>query len=225
MTQFLIRSLLFSSIGATGFYGVVLLNYTFEIIEQFALLLVIVVGFWVGGWLFLILRLQKSESAVSRSIGEALGTAMVYTALFQGILYTVLVFMVIGYTVGGAELPENRAIFVQDFLFGAGYLSAMIFGAAGATVIFTYYRTRTRLLAAAYATIGVVVPIVAILTGWLTEQVEQHITYTLIGSTGFTLLISALLMTLFSTVEDPQIKRKAELRRRFRNKKREKPET
>jgi len=220
MSRFLIRSLLFSSVGATGIFSVVLLNYTFELIQQVALFLVIGVGFWVAGWLFLILRLQQSENTVSRTIGEALGAAMIYTSLFQGILYTVLVFMVIGYTIGGAELPESRTIFVQDFLFGAGYLSALIFGAAGATIIFTYYRTRTRLLAVFYATIGGVVPITAIVTGWLTEQVKQHITLTLIGAVGFTLVISALLMTLLSTIEDPQIKRKAELRRRLRNKKR-----
>jgi hypothetical protein len=207
---------LFASVGATGFYGAVLLNYAFELIEQIALFLVIGVGFWVGGWLFLILRLQKSDRAAVKALGEALGGAMTYTAIFQGIIYTVLVFMVIGYTIGGADLPESRTTFIQDLLVGAGYIAAMVFGAAGATVIFTYYRPRTRLLAAVYGLVGVAMPLVVLLTGWLRTQVIQHETLTLAGFVGFTLLISVLLMTLMATVEDPSYQRKAELRRRLK---------
>lgn len=224
MSRFLIRSLLFSSIGATGFYGTVLLNYSFELMQEFALLLVIPIGFWVGGWVFLILRLQRSENIVIRSLGEALGAAMTFTALFQGILYTVLVFMVVGYTAGGAELPESRTIFVQDFLFGAGYITVLVFGASGATVIFTHYRPRTRILAVIFTTIGVVIPLIALSTDWLNEQVTQNITFTLVGSVGFTLVISVLLMALLSTLEDPNYQRKAELKRRLKHRKREKSE-
>ena len=211
-----------SSVGATGFFGTVLLNYAFEILQQFALLLVIVVGFWVAGWLFAIQALQRSERAAVRVLGDVLGGAFMFTALFQGILYTVLVFMVVGYTLGGAEIPESRMVFLQDFLFGAGYLAALIFGASGATVMFTYYRWRTRLLAFVYGVIGAGVPLVTLLSGWLMDQVERNAALTLIASVGFALVISALLMTLLSTPPDPNAKRKAELRRRFKHRLREK---
>lgn len=218
MSRFLIRSLFVSSAGATGFYGVVLLNYGFELLQRFAMLLVVVVGFWVGGWLFLILRLQKSERAVVRGIGEALGTGMMYTSLFQGILYTVLVFMVLGYTAGGVELPDSRTAFVTDFLFGAAYLAALIFGASGATVFFTHHGMRTRVLAILYGAVGVAVPVTILVTGGFAEQVERNVVLALVNCLGFSLVLSYLLMTLLAAPEDPLAKRKAEIRSRLKKK-------
>lgn len=218
MMQYLIRVLQVSAVGATGFYSVVLLNYSFELMQQFALLIVPVIGLWVAGWLFLSLALQRSENVIVSGVGEMLGNVFVYTAFFQGILYTVLVFMMIDYLQPDVDLPPTRTAFIHDFLFGAGYLAAMIFAATGATVLFTRYRWRTRILALLLGGTGTAIPLMALLTGWLSDAVESNMMATLVGSVLFALVMSILLMLLFTQFEDPNYQRKAELKRRLRQK-------
>jgi|GEM_PF-1684082 len=218
----------FGMIGAgvtvTGFYGTVLLNYAYEILQQFAMLLVIIVGFWVGGLIFLIQFLSSRSNPVLKTLGEILGGVMMYTALFQGVLYTALVFMVVGSVAGFGELSDSASQFVYEMVFGMGYLSVLIYGSAGIVILTTYYRPRTRIwgISAGVASSAITLFLLLTQATALRELAETNLTLFIVTSVAYLLVWSVILMAILGQVEDDTYKKKAELRKRLKARQKDK---
>ncbi len=212
-----------AGVTVTGFYGTVLLNYTFEILQQFALLLVVAVGFWVGGLLFLIQFLTNQTNPVLRVIGEILSGMMMYTALFQGVLYTALVFMVVG-TVGGfGDFADSADQMVYDMVFGMSYLSVLIYGSTGIVIAVTYYRPRTRILGIALGLINTGITLFFLLfqADVLQELATSNLTLFTSASVIYLLIWSVIFMSIMAQVEDPLYEKKAKLKQRLKDRQRE----
>ncbi len=148
-----------SSISVTGYFATVMMNQTFEWMKEMAMLIVLPIGAFVAGVLSLISWLTKRESPFLKSMGEALGTGFTYTAIFQGLMFTTLVFWALGTTTGFGDIPESKARFLFDFAFGSGYLSVFVMGASGLTILFTFTNKLKRVFGALYAIITVALPL------------------------------------------------------------------
>ncbi len=146
------------AVGASGFYAALLLNHALELLTQFALLLVVAIGLWVFAWLLVIQRLQASKHPLLKRLGELLGAGFVYTAIFQGLIYSVLVFWVIGTLTGQGELPEHQVQVLQEFILASGYLSMLFFGGTGATICCLYHRPHKKGLGLFLALLGLGLP-------------------------------------------------------------------
>lgn len=220
MVMLLVRyGMIGAGVAVTGFYGTVLLNYAFEILQQFAMMLVVVIGFWVAGLIFLANFLTSQSNLVLRGIGEVFSGMMMYTALFQGILYTALLFMVVG-TVGGfGELADSSSGLIYDMVFGMGYLSVLIYGSAGMVILTTYYRPQTRILGISFGILNVVITLFLLLTQAenLREFAETNLTVFTAGSVAYLLVWSVLFMVILGQVEDDSYQKKAELKRRLKS--------
>jgi len=147
------------AIGATGYFGVLLMNHAFAIMQQFAMLMVILVGAWIALWIFGILWLQRRKNKTLSSIGEILGQAFGYTALFQAMVYLTLIFFAMGTAMGFGEAAEDATRFTFDFLFGSGYLSVFVYGGASATILFTDARTLWKVISGLCLPITVGLPL------------------------------------------------------------------
>jgi len=207
-----------AGITVTGFYGTILLNYAFEILREFALLLVVIVGMWVAGFVFLILFLKSRTNPILKLLGEVLGKVMMYSTLFQGVLYTALVFMVIGTFGGFAELADSANILIYDLVFGMGYLSVLIYGSASIVILLTYYRFRTRILGTVYGVLSIAMTLFSLLSQSqaLRELAMVNLTVFTVGSVAYFLVWSVLFMSILGEREDPSYQRKADLKRRLK---------
>jgi hypothetical protein len=148
------------ALGGTGLFGFVNLHYFYVFMAQMGLLFVPVIGVFVGAEIFLILWLQKHKNPAVARAGGYIGDALAYTALFQGVLFTTLVLWGLSVMFGfGGDAPQTRAEFLTDFMIGAGYLSAFIFGATGLTIVFAPHGGLVKLLGAFYAVATIAIPV------------------------------------------------------------------
>ncbi len=220
MLQLFIRiGLVGAGAGVTGFFGTILMTYAFELLQQFAMLLVIAIGGWVAGWLFLIKFLQSQSNSLLQFIGSIAEQVMTYTALFQGILYTALVFMVVGTTSGFGELADTASGVAYELSFVMGYLAIFIFGASSLTISFTYYHPRNRLLGVLYGIVSVGIVVVALLFGteWLRNLAEENVILFVVLVIVYLNLWSFLFMSIHTIVEDPIYAKKAKLKQRLKD--------
>lgn len=110
----------------------------YRVLSNFGLLLVVPIGLWIAGNIFLILKLSNSRTPWIAAAGQMLGAVWFYTALLQGVIYCVLVFMAISVSFDGAEtIPATRAAFIHDLIVGTAYLSCFVYGASAFTTLFT----------------------------------------------------------------------------------------
>ena len=106
MLRLLIGSL---AIGSTGYFGYVVLNYFYFLMQQLALLFVPLVGLFVAAEIFLIVRLEKHGNPAVARIGKIIGARSTYTLLFQGILFTTVVLWAVSISFGFAATVRRHA--------------------------------------------------------------------------------------------------------------------
>jgi hypothetical protein len=115
---------------------VVLLLYGLEsalyrLLEDTAPLLVILLaGFWVAGNIFAGLRFQKAEGWLGR-FARAWGQVFMFTALYQGVVLTVLFAWAFLYSLGAADIPDDPLVFAWDMVMALSWFGALIYGATG----------------------------------------------------------------------------------------------
>ncbi len=148
-----------TSVSVTGYFATVMMNQTFEWMKEIAILIILPIGAFVAGVLFLISWLAKRDNPVLKTMGEALGVGFTYTAIFQGLMFTTLVFWALGTMTGMGDIPESKARFLFDFTFGSGYLSVFVMGASGFTILLTYKNSLKRAFGAVYAAITIFLPL------------------------------------------------------------------
>lgn len=157
-----IAGLLFTS--ATGVATAFTTLYWYYLMQRVGLLLVLPVAAFIALQIFLIVRLQKSASPAVQAFGRGFGTAMMYLALFEGLIFTVLVIWVVSIAFG-YDQPSSRAAYATDFILGAGYLSCFIYGATGLTTLAGGDGGGRRIAAGLYGLVTIAVPL-ALLIGW-----------------------------------------------------------
>lgn len=183
------------AIGATGYYGVLLMNHAFAIMQQFAMLMVVLVGLWIGLWIFGILWLQGRENKTLQNIGEILGQTFGYTALFQAMVYLTLIFFSLGTAMGFGDSPEDGSKITFDFLFGSGYLSVFVYGGASATILLTDSRTLWKVISGLCLPITIGLPLYLLI--WQEPFLQDLATDSLqaaLAAGTYYLLFSVLLM-------------------------------
>lgn len=212
---------IFSSISVTGYFATVMMNQTFEWMKEIAILIILPIGAFVAGVLFLISWLTKRDNPFLKTMGEALGTGFTYTAVFQGLMFTTLVFWALGTMVGMGDVPESKGRFLFDFAFGSGYLSVFVMGASGLTILCTYRKTLKRVFGAVYAAVTIALPLYMLIfqkkaMTWLSE--ERPLPF-IAGIVIYYLICSIAAMAVLSNPEKATIlkDRKDELREKYRN--------
>lgn len=114
-------------VGVTGVPLFMTTYYYYQLLTQLGLLLVAPIGVFLTGQIFFMIWLGKHPNPAVRTAGRAFGTVVMYLALFEALLLTVLVF----YVLGGGETTGGPGGFAADFVIGATYLSMFVFGATG----------------------------------------------------------------------------------------------
>lgn len=159
-----VAGLLFAS--ATGVASVYTTLYWYYLMQMLGVLLVLPVAAFVALQVFLVLRLEGSADPLVQAIGRGFGAALMYLALFEALVFTVLVIWAISLLFGD-DPPASRAAFTADFVLAAGYLSCFIYGGTGLTVLIGEDKLGQRIAGALYALVTIGVP-VTLLIGWET---------------------------------------------------------
>lgn len=134
----LVYLLFMAQIGLTWrFHYLLLYHLSFGVLFVLALLigLTFVIGFY----------LKDSPSMILQTVGKGYELLFTYTAPMQGVLYTTLVFFVVGSTIN-RELPliEFEKSFMFDWLYGTNYATWLVYG-LGFTFPLFFFQTNTPL--------------------------------------------------------------------------------
>lgn len=152
-------------VGLTGVPTFMTTYYYYQLLTQIGLLLVLPIGAFIAGQIWLILWLRKQDNPTLAAIGRAFGVAFQYLALFQALMLTVFVF----YVLGGGETAGGRNAFLADFVIGSLYLSVFIYGATGLALFFGPDNFGPRIAGSVYAAIAIGPPL------WLSLAEEPAI--------------------------------------------------
>ncbi len=150
--------------GATGVATAFTSLYWYFLMQKVGVLLVLPIGAFIALQVFFIVRLEKSADPTVKAIGRAFGTAMMYLALFEGLVFTVLVIWAVS-LLFGYDQPASRAAYVGDFILGTGYLSCFIYGATGLGALTAAESIGRRIAGGLYSLVAIGLPL-ALLIGW-----------------------------------------------------------
>ena len=167
-------------VSATGVPTFMTTYYYYQLLTQIGLLLAVPIGFFLTGQFCLGFWLLKHPNPTFRTAGKAFESVLMYLALFEGLILTVLVF----YLLGG-ETTGGPAAFAADFVIGATYLSMFIYGAVGVPNVLVAERLVGKLACYLYGFVALVPPF------WLVFFQEAAIR-TFVATHSGTLLLLAL---------------------------------
>ncbi len=144
--------------GATGVVTAFTALYWNALLQQAGLLMVLPIALFVAGQIFLIARMQKSANPAVRAAGAVLGTAMQHLALFEGLVFTTLVFWALA-RIFGYSLPDTWPGYATEFALGSLWFSLFVFGGTGGTALLGGVRGAKRVAAILYTLVALAVPL------------------------------------------------------------------
>ncbi len=202
--EFLILSIL----SAILFAVLTLLAKLFlHLVSVYVLLSILVVALWVGGNIWLMSWLGKKGEEISqlKRFHTAWESFFYYSALLQGLMFTVFIVWGLAIVFGDAVPPANQAEFILEFVIGSSLLAGVIFF-LGIGVGGTYMgelKGLRRVLAFCYSLVALAVAVAPwVFSDWMEGFVQGDspealfwgtvVLYALLSSTGMRLMFGAM---------------------------------
>ncbi len=181
-------------VSATGVPTFMTTYYYYQLLTQIGLLMAVPIGFFLTGQFCLGFWLLKHPNPTLRTAGKAFESVLMYLALFEGLILTVLVF----YLLGG-ETTGGPAAFAADFVIGATYLSMFVYGAFGLPLAFFSERVLGKLAGGLYGFVVLVPPfwLVFFKEDLIRAIAATHSGSLLLGALAYYMAMSVIGMWLF----------------------------